>query len=438
MATVARRDLPRRDVLRGGVALAFGAVVSGCATSSGDGIGPDGRVTIELWHGQNDVGKAAIERLVADFEQAHPDIHVDMGGGGVLADAMLQKVMAALAAGSYPDIAYIFGSDLASVARSPRVVDLTDTVNEGPTPWPEYWEPVRAAVTVNGHVRAAPALLDSLAVVCNRTLFDEAGMALPATGWTWQDFVTAARKLTDVDKGTFGTGWPGVGDEDTVWRLWPMVWDLGGDVVAQDGEAIGFADSGERALQVVADLARDKSVYIDPKSGSEQMYQVFQSGRMGMVLTGPWKLPEIIEAGIDYQVVPLPSFSGRPVTISGPDTWTLFDNGKARVRAARTFVTWLMQPEQDVRWDVEAGSLPLSRRTQDLPAWRDQSAQTAGLDVFTGILESARVRPAHPAYPQISEALGQALVAVLLGRSTPAEALRGCADEANAALLIPR
>jgi multiple sugar transport system substrate-binding protein len=91
-----------------------------------------------------------------------------------------------------------------------------------------------------------------------------------------------------------------------------------------------------------------------------------------------------------------------------------------------------------VRWDVEAGSLPLSRRTQDLPAWRDQSAQTAGLDVFTGILESARVRPVHPAYPQISEALGQALVAVLLGRSTPAEALRGCADEANAALLIPR
>ncbi|MET0234597.1 MAG: ABC transporter substrate-binding protein [Kibdelosporangium sp.] len=430
MTTVARRGF-----LRGSLAVAL--AVSGCAPGAGDGVGPDGRVTIELWHGQTDTGREAIARLVADFERAHPNIHVDMGGG-VLADAMLQRVMAALAAGSYPDIAYIFGSDLASVARSPKVVDLTGTVGAAPTPWGDYWEPVRAAVTVNGQVRAAPALLDSLAVICNKALFDEAGLPLPAAGWTWQDFVTTAQKLTNVDKGTLGTGWPGVGDEDTVWRLWPLVWDLGGDVVAADGRGIGFADSGEQALRVVADLARDKSVYIDPKPGSEQMYQVFLSGRMGMVLTGPWQLPDITEAEIDYHVVPLPSFSGRPITISGPDTWTLFDNGKARVQAARTFVTWLTQPDQDVRWDIDAGSLPLSRRTQDLPAWQEKSAETNGLAVFTRALENARVRPVHPAYPQISRALGQAIVAVLLGRSTPAEALRSCADEANAALRIPR
>ena len=41
---------------------------------------------------------------------------------------MLQKMLAALAAGSYPDVAYIFGSDLANVARSPKVVDMTDMV----------------------------------------------------------------------------------------------------------------------------------------------------------------------------------------------------------------------------------------------------------------------------------------------------------------------
>ena len=39
---------------------------------------------------------------------------------------MLEKVTAALASGSHPDIAYIFGADLPSVARSPQVVDMTD------------------------------------------------------------------------------------------------------------------------------------------------------------------------------------------------------------------------------------------------------------------------------------------------------------------------
>lgn len=442
MHAVTRGAQPaRRDVLRAGAGLATAAITglsaSGCAAGSGDGVSADGTVTIEMWHGQTDTGKKALESLAASFMRGHPRIRVELGGG-VLADAMLQKVTAALAAGSYPDIAYIFGSDLASVARSPQVVDLTGMVGSLATPWKNYWAPARQAVTVNGQVRAAPAVLDSLAVVCNKKLFRQAGLPLPETGWRWDDFVTTAKALTDADGGRFGTGWPGVGDEDTVWRLWPMIWDLGGDVVADDGKHIGFADTGTRALEVVAALARDKSVYIDTKPGSEQMYQVFMSGRMGMAVTGPWELPDIRQAKVDYHVVPLPSFSGRPVTISGPDTWTVFDNGDARKRAAKTFVSWLMQPAQDVRWDIDAGSLPLSHRTRELPAWRHQEKDTDGLGVFTKALDSARVRPVHAAYPQISQALGDAVVAVLLGRSSPAQALRACAADANAALLIPR
>ncbi|MFJ3423162.1 ABC transporter substrate-binding protein [Streptomyces sp. NPDC086082] len=442
MQAVPRSARPaRRDVLRAGAglatAVATGTAATGCAAGRDDGVAADGTVTIEMWHGQTDTGKKALESLVASFTSSHPHIHVRLGGG-VLADAMLQKVTAALAAGSYPDIAYIFGSDLASVARSPQAVDLTDMVESSPTPWTSYWVPARKAVTVNGRVRAAPAVLDSLAVVCNKKLFREAGLPLPEAGWRWDEFVATAKALTDTRGGRFGTGWPGVGDEDTVWRLWPMIWDLGGDVVAADGKHIGFGDTGTRALEVVAQLARDKSVYVDPKPGSEQMYQVFMSNRMGMAVTGPWQLPDIQQAKVDYHVVPLPTFTGRPTTISGPDTWTVFDNGEARGKAAKTFLSWLMQPAQDVRWDIRAGSLPLSHATRELPDWQHKERTTEGLDVFTKALDSARVRPVHAAYPQISQALGQAVVAVLLGRSSPAQAMRACADDANAALLIPR
>jgi multiple sugar transport system substrate-binding protein len=430
----------RRAVLRAGAAgsaaAAAAPLLSACG-GQGGGSGSGGPVTIEMWHGQTDTGRAAIEALVAEFHRTHPGIRVDTGGG-VLSDAMLQKVTAALASGSYPDIAYIFGSDLASIARSPKVVDLTDTVRTGPTPWDRFWAPARAAVTVNGRVRAAPALLDSLAVVCNKKIFAAKGVGLPRPGWTWQDFVDTARALTDPGGKVFGTGWPGAADEDTVWRLWPMIWDLGGEVVSADGKGIGFKDSGVKALETVAALAKDRSVYIDPKPGSEQMYQVFLSGRMGMVPTGPWQLPDIVQAKVDHHVVPLPSYSGRPITISGPDTWTAFDNGSARVAATRTFLTWLMQPAQDVQWDIQAGSLPLSRATQALPEWTRQTRAIDGLTVFTQALETARVRPNNAAYPQISEALGQAITGVLLGRRTPAQALHDCARQADAALLIPR
>jgi multiple sugar transport system substrate-binding protein len=421
--------LTRRDVLRGAVGLAAGATLAACASDSG--ADADGRVTIEFWHGQTDASLLAIQDLVGAFEREHPEIKVNMGG--VISDEMLDKVLAALAAGSFPDVAYIFGSDLANIARSPKVVDMASAVTGA-----DYWPSVRSAITVNGQVRAAPALVDSLAVVCNPAIFNAAGVELPTEGWKWHDFVATAKALTDEGAGVFGTGWPGAGDEDTVWRLWPLIWDAGGDVIGKDGRGIGFADAGVKALQVVADLARDKSVYIDPKSGSEQMYQVFNSSRMAMVPTGPWQLPNIIDAGVEYTVVPLPTFSGKPVTISGPDTWTLFDNGSARVEAARTFVSWLIEPEQDVRWDLSAGSLPLSKQSESSPEWRKYSAETPGLDVFTTALETARVRPVHPAYPQISESLGKAIVSVLLERSTPEDAIRACAGEADAALRIPR
>ncbi|MFD7818411.1 ABC transporter substrate-binding protein [Streptomyces sp. NPDC059785] len=425
----------RRGLLLGAAAA---PLLAACGGAASDGVGADGKVTVELWHGQADTGRKAVEALVAEFNRTHPHIRVDSTGGGVVADAMLQKVTAALASGSYPDIAYIFGSDLASVARSPRVVDLTAALRRGPTAWTSYWSPVREAVTVNGKVRAAPALLDSLAVVCNRKLFRQAGVDLPEAGWTWDDFTETARRLTDPDRGVFGTGWPGTGDEDTVWRIWPMVWDLGGDVVGADGKHIGFAEQGVRALETVARLVRDESVYVDPKPGGEQMYQVFQGGRMAMVATGPWQLPDIRTAGVDYTVVPLPSYSGRPVTVSGPDTWTVFDNGTARSRAAVEFVRWMIQPVQDARWGVFAGSLPLSSATAEQPKWRSHSARTTGLDVFTDALDTARVRPVHPAYPQISQALGEAVVSVLLGKDSPAKAVRRCAEKADAALLIPR
>ena len=420
----------RRDVLRAAAALAAAGTLAACGKADEEPAG--GVVTVDLWHGQTDLAKTALDGLIKQFNDTHPLIKIVGGGGGVTADSMLQKVTAGLAAGSYPDIAYIFGSDLASMTRSPKVADLSSSLE-----LKDCWPAARDAVTVKGKVRAAPALLDSLCVVYNKKLFAAAGMPEPKAGWTWDDFTSTAQKLTNPGKGVFGTGWPGVGDEDTVWRLWPMIWDLGGDVVSEDGKSVGFAETGAQVLGTIDRLRSDKSLYVDPKPGGEQLYQVFLGGRMGMVATGPWQLPDVVDRGIDYGVVPLPTYSGKPVTISGPDTWTVFDNGKARVKAATEFVRWLNDPKQDVRWDIEAGSLPVNTTTAALPEWKKHAAGTKGLQVFVDALESARVRPTIPAYPQLSQQLGQATVAVLLGRKSPADALGECVKQCNAILAVP-
>ena len=415
-------------------ALAAAAVLVGCGGSSSDDQKSGGPVQITMWHGQDDIAGKVLGKLADDFNRTHKNIKVKATTGGVVADQMRQKVTTALASGEYPDIAYIFGSDLANLARSDKVLDLTDDVKKPDFGWDDYYAPAKAATTVNGRVRALPALIDDLAVVYNKKLFKEMGVSEPpAGGWTWDQFIATSKQLTDEGKGTFGTAWPAVGDEDTVWRTWPLVWQAGGDII-KDGKAAFGGAPGEQAFGVVDRLAQDGSVYVDTKPDSDQTYQLFNNDKIGMVVTGPWELPEFLDAKTAFGAVPLPTFGGDAVTISAPDTWTLFDNGKRRAKAAVEFVQWLNQPAQDARWVVDAGSLPLRKGTAQEAKWKAYQDKTPGMSVFVAALDGARTKPTDPAYPQVSEQVGQSLVAVLLKRSSPQDALGKAVQGADAVL----
>jgi multiple sugar transport system substrate-binding protein len=419
-------------------ALAAAALLlAGCGGSSGDDAktGPGGTVEVTMWHGQNDIAGKVLGQLADEFNRTHKDIHVNATTGGVVADQMRQKITTALASGEYPDIAYIFGSDLANLARSQKVMDLTDKVKAPGFGWDDYYPPARDATMVGGRVRALPALVDDLAVVYNKKAFAAAGVDTPPEGgWTWDQFVATSKQLTDRSKGTFGTAWPAVGDEDTVWRTWPLVWQAGGEIITDDGK-VGFGGApGEQAFGVVNQLAQDGSVYVDTKPDSDQTYQLFNNGKIGMVVTGPWQLPDFIDAKDDFGVAPLPTFGGEALTISAPDTWTIFDNGKARSDAAVTFVQWLNSPEQDAKWVTKAGSLPLRKGTAAKPEWTAYQKKVPGLSVFLDSLDGARVKPANPAYPRVSEAVGQSLVAVLLKRAEPTDALQQAVQTSESVL----
>lgn len=416
------------------VAVSIGLIA--CSDDKDDSGSGGGTVEIKFWHGQTQGPAKLLQDMVDEFNRTHPNIKVSKDFGGVNSDRMLQKVTAGLQAGSYPDVAYIYGSDLANLAKSDKLVDLTD--KKADIDWDKFFPAAQQAATVDDRVRAFPALIDNLAVVYNKKIFDDAGEPYPKDDWTWDDFRAAAAKLNDSDKGIAGFAWPGTGDEDTTWRYWPLLWQQGGDILAEDGESVGFdTPEGEAALQQIADMAGDGSIYIDNTAGSERMQQLFTSGKMAMQIAGPWALPEYVDGKIDYGVAPLPSFGGEHTTIAGPDTWAIFDNGEAKSEAAIEFVSWLTAPKQQIRWLSEAGSLPTRTDMADLPSYPDYEASLPDLDKFVDNLELARIRPTVAEYPQISQAIGKAVASVLQGKSSPADALSDAADAANSELSVP-
>ena len=101
-----------------------GSSSSSSSGSSSGSASSGGHVNITLWHGYTDVEATSIKALVKQFNATHPNITVTAQFYGN-ADYALQKVLAAVAGGKPPDIAYLYGSWAANIATNPSTVDLS-------------------------------------------------------------------------------------------------------------------------------------------------------------------------------------------------------------------------------------------------------------------------------------------------------------------------
>ena len=282
-----------------------------------------------------------------------------------------------------------------NLARSPKVArpDRRGRTT-GDLDWDDFYPPARDAVTVNGRVaRASRRSSTTLAVVYNKKLFAEAGDPEPKADWTWDDFRDdrqAAHRPGRRDRSA--PAGRARGDEDTVWRLWPMVWQAGGDMLTADGKrSASTAQPACRRFDVVASCAQDELGLHRHQARQRADVPAVQQRPIGMVLDRTVAAARLIDAKVDYGVAPLPTFGGEPLTISGPDTWTIFDNGDDaldggdRVRAVAR-----LSPAQDAAWVTEAGTLPLRRGTAQAARIGATTRRTSpGSSVFIDALDGA-------------------------------------------------
>jgi ABC-type glycerol-3-phosphate transport system substrate-binding protein len=415
-------------------ALTAAGVLAGCGTGNGGGSG-GAAGPIQIWEGWTGAEAKAFAHLVAEYQAQHPGQKVSTLF--VNNDNTLQKVLTAVRGGSPPDIAYLYGSWAPNVAQIPQVENLTQVVQRDGVDWNDFWPGERAVATVNGKVIGIPALVDNLAVVYNKALFAKAHLAVPGPDWTWQQFQADARKLTDPAIKQFGSAYVTPGSEDTVWHWEPLLWEAGGQLLSADGKKAAFdSAAGLTSLETLRTMAvTDKSMYLDPTDNAYA--NLFNSGKIGMLVTGPWDLSAFPNVHYGVQVMPsYPGTDGGHQTISGPDNWVVFNNGADRVAAAEQFILWLTAPAQVRYFSLQTGDLPIRKSVGD-QASVSQQMNTAlpGVGTFVANLANVRQsRPQIPQYPKISQILGTMVVSVLLGQSQPQAALNSAAAQVNQVL----
>lgn len=411
--------------------------LAGCSGSQGaTELDTEADVTLTWWTGQSDEAQTLLEGMAAEFEDLHPNVTVDISPGASSTEELLQKLSAGFAGNSYPNISYSFGAWASELESSQRTLDITEQVADPEVGWDEFSEAARATVQPTGEkIIGFPALVDNISLIYNKTVFDAAGVEYPTEDWSWDDFRDAAKKLTDASTETYGYAYSVSGSEETTWQFWPHLWQHGGDILDDNGAAAFASDEGVEALEFLRGMAvDDKSVYLDQTD--TKFAQLFAADRIGMMTSGPWQLWDLGVAGTDYGVTILPGTDGDHQTVSGPDIWALFDTQDANENYwSFELMKWLTATEQDLRWNVAYGNLPLRSSEIDTPEFQEQVAALPGLDVMAeNNANAVNARPTVAGYVGLSEAIGSAISQVLQGQGTAEEALQAAAEKADKAL----
>jgi len=332
-------------------------VVAGCSAQEGGFVQtvvvtatpmplPEGAKTV-LRVGTGDSGEGLTPhfKIIEMFEAENPDIQVQLepvGSGDYYA-----RILTQIAAGDPPDLLQIGDDAVPMFVDRGAFVPLDDFIASESYPLdtsiylPGVMEPGRW----QGVQYLLPKDFSPMAIYYNKKLFDEAGVAYPAEGWTWDDLLATAQALTKTDASGNVVQW-GIqlpGPWTTGFEYWVAA--AGGSLISEDGtNFVGYMDSPEvqNAVQFYADLYNKHKVAPPPTDmnafggGNSE----FDNGTAAMRLFGRWPQSGMKEnPNIDLGVAPLPAGADRAGVLfwGGFGISSLSDNPEAAWRFLRYY-----------------------------------------------------------------------------------------------------
>ncbi|MEU9453878.1 ABC transporter substrate-binding protein [Streptomyces sp. NPDC048277] len=291
------------------------ALLTACTGQSSSGASDDAsaNTTINFWHAWSAPNEVkAVNALIAGFEKAHPNIHVN-----VVSNMTDDKINQALRTGGdkAPDVISSFTTNnVGKFCSSGALVDLNPFFKKaGIDPTTTFPKAMNEYTQFDGNRCTAPLLGDAYGLYYNKTAFKKAGITSPPK--TWTEFETDAKKLT-IAKG------------DSYQQLGFMPdyhgWETTTEHYAAQFSPTYFTSDGK------SDIAKDPAFteaftlqkkLVDDLGGFQKLEKYratlgdewgdkhpFQTGQVAMQLDGEWRLGMAVDAKtkFDIGVAPLP------------------------------------------------------------------------------------------------------------------------------------
>ncbi|MEW6403592.1 MAG: sugar ABC transporter substrate-binding protein [Chloroflexota bacterium] len=400
-------------------------IVSMLLSACGSGSSSSGDISFMVFGDPAEL--AAYQELVDAFAENHPDIDVELIQIPGQADYR-KRLAADLIAGTPADVVLINYRRYAAFAKLGALEPLGGYLENSQLLkqsdfYPEAFQPF----VWNGELMCIPQNLSSLVVYYNKELFAEAGVAYPAQGWTWDDFLSTAQALTKDLDGDGETDQFGVGIEPSLIRLAPFIWQAGGEVVDDEGNpsilALDIEDDIKAAEFFVSLQTEHHVVPNAEQEAAEDSESRFINGRLAMFFNSRRGVPTYREsAAFDWDVAALPQ-SFFQANILHADAYCLPSASKNK-EAAWAFIEFANSPEGQTLIARTGRTVPSLITVANSPAFLDPNVKPASSQVFLDVIPTLRALPVHPNWAEVEEIASEELQRAFYGEADVTEAMQ--------------
>jgi multiple sugar transport system substrate-binding protein len=305
-----------------------------------------------------------MKRAAEEFGRRYPGLHAEyISSQG---EDHYAKLTTMIAGGVAPEVFYMGVPETPGWAARGMLADLGRLLARDRIDISDFFEKAVAQYSWKGRLYALPRGFGNQVLYLNTSRLAEAGLSLPPAdwndrGWTVQDFLEYALRLTRREGGTTVQWGYSQGRGLRQWAPW--VWLFGGEVFDKDGTVCLL---GERraveGLQFLQDLTHRHRVMPAP-GATEGMgdQQLFAAGRLAMRMD----IPAQVEAyrrmsGISFEVAPMPRAVAR-VTSGGGVGWAMLAQ-ISYLEEAWVLHQWVTGKEVQA-WECEAGTTAPPRKS---------------------------------------------------------------------------
>ena len=357
-----------------------------------------------------------LQRMYEAFHEEYPNITVEIET--IAMDDYFTQMQTRVAGGTAPDCYELNIENFASYANKGVLAEITDVDLSS------LDETALSAFNVDGKQYGLPGNFSNVVLVYNKDLFDQAGIDYPNEDWTQDDVQAAAEAIRALGDDIYGYYQPLTYNE-----FYKACAQFGGSLLNEDKTAFTINTPENVAA---AQMMADRVLVTNVQPTAEQMggmgdWDLFMSGRLGMIPTGIWAFNTFAEGcDFDWDIAIEPGEVQKATHFFSNACVVNADSENKD--AAMTWITWLCSSPAAAEIRIEAG--------WDLPAVNDEAVLASYLDLTPpenreAVFESLDylvVPPVIEDYALMSDIIGQQLEAAAAGTVTVQEAL----DEAQA------